>query len=1178
MSLKNSNAVALERRMDLASFFCMIGRHGPAVALAVIAMVSVLAGFIIYRTVRGKRRKATTAAAADSDSKSPEPERDTSVIRSGQEPSPEESYSSVQSTDVSDEDSSDMKEEADQFHSDLKIRHRRAAADTLAAEKKPPPYSSPKSVIQIPDSQHTTSDDTDEMTVVQDSYKVAESFAEEASYYLQCDTYKEMEMEDAGECHQGATDDTIKEVIEEVHDKDRCLKEPELIIDESHEEEGKVFKAEDQEDENVTIDKDVSDEKTRQGEENFLCASSNQLCFEDTPCMSEIVNDDRLQDNKTALEANSVESNLEEPAIHIEDVPVIFIGYGKHEEFEEESHHPDSIDYVNYSSNHFSPEEEKKNEGEKAEEEYVDQQFIPQQDETWSLTSEQEPNLPSSQQDKCHYMIDKVIPPIRDSDWDDDGGLAGEVTDQDADEDHVVAEFDAHPQYSDKQQVQTEQKDENGLLHNQEDGVLAIVADQAKEKMLSSDDNVSCFEECDSSSVVPGPTLHCLNEPVKVDNLDDHLSGVNTDANAQISSTADFLDLSLDSQQPQNKVKDEEIAPSLDKDLDPTIIGSDLPSLKKEIQFGKNETGAVAVLAEENIDLHVPPCYEDQQIDQMVNNEATDKTSVSASPDTVTCDAEIIIGPVMTVSHPHVSCYKDQETIQMTNEGFDKSSAVAGPDSIENVTAYVMGEEMSCPNLPSICQDLKSDHVEINETFDEMRGISATDAVVCDNASISSPVMPEEISRPDMLSFSQDQHSDQMLNNEDFSEFTISAAPVMTEDLDLPMYQTLLPSFKQSELRDNGKDSMLSPGVGEESGISSMTVSPDLQDAVNEFSMSTENMVFPVNDPHTQETTEAQNSLFADDAAISVTNKNTAGMVFAPYPFHLFQQPHSEYTNGTKFESFAANEDMFGHEIEDSYYREMEQFLAQIAASKISLADELKKQTDVKAVVEVVEIKEKREGVSIAKKVETEAEKEKEEDHEKTEISIMEATMDNNEWITDSNYQVLPWMNLSATSSAQDHTKTDQPPTEDRQHSPSLTDASCIDTDTPPSTEVKQTSTLSLVDENTENSKKVVAVQPMPQNVNVTFRIHYLTHSPYQTVAVTGDQQELGNWKEFIPLERAKDGHWATVVSLPAESHVEWKFVVVDKGEVCRWEECGNRLLDTGYGDDMIVHKWWGFL
>ncbi|KAI3361671.1 hypothetical protein L3Q82_002038 [Scortum barcoo] len=111
-----------------------------------------------------------------------------------------------------------------------------------------------------------------------------------------------------------------------------------------------------------------------------------------------------------------------------------------------------------------------------------------------------------------------------------------------------------------------------------------------------------------------------------------------------------------------------------------------------------------------------------------------------------------------------------------------------------------------------------------------------------------------------------------------------------------------------------------------------------------------------------------------------------------------------------------------------------------------------------------------------------------------------------------------------------------------------------------------------------ENNKKVVAVQPMPQNVNVTFRIHYFTQSPYQTVAVTGDQQELGNWKGFIPLERAKDGHWAKVISLPAESHVEWKFVVVDKGEVCRWEECGNRFLDTGCGEDLLVHKWWGLV
>uniref|UniRef100_A0A3P8S2S5 Starch-binding domain-containing protein 1 n=1 Tax=Amphiprion percula TaxID=161767 RepID=A0A3P8S2S5_AMPPE len=124
----------------------------------------------------------------------------------------------------------------------------------------------------------------------------------------------------------------------------------------------------------------------------------------------------------------------------------------------------------------------------------------------------------------------------------------------------------------------------------------------------------------------------------------------------------------------------------------------------------------------------------------------------------------------------------------------------------------------------------------------------------------------------------------------------------------------------------------------------------------------------------------------------------------------------------------------------------------------------------------------------------------------------------------------------------------------------------------------EQTNTVSLLDESLENSKKVVAVQPMPQNVNVIFRIHYHTHSPYQKVAVTGNQQELGNWKEFIPLERAEDGQWSSVVSLPAESHVEWKFVVVDKGDVCRWEECGNRLLDTGSGDDLLVHRWWGIL
>uniref|UniRef100_A0A8C3AB00 Starch-binding domain-containing protein 1 n=1 Tax=Cyclopterus lumpus TaxID=8103 RepID=A0A8C3AB00_CYCLU len=119
---------------------------------------------------------------------------------------------------------------------------------------------------------------------------------------------------------------------------------------------------------------------------------------------------------------------------------------------------------------------------------------------------------------------------------------------------------------------------------------------------------------------------------------------------------------------------------------------------------------------------------------------------------------------------------------------------------------------------------------------------------------------------------------------------------------------------------------------------------------------------------------------------------------------------------------------------------------------------------------------------------------------------------------------------------------------------------------------LQQDGTLSLADES------FVVVQPTAQNVDVTFSVHYVTQSPYQTVAIMGNQQELGNWKGFVPLENAKDGHWVTVVSLPAESYVEWKFVVVDKGEVCRWEECGNRLLDTGSGDELMVHKCWARL
>ncbi|KAK2818943.1 hypothetical protein Q5P01_024504 [Channa striata] len=145
MAQKNGNAVAVERRADLASLFCMIGRHGPAVALAVAAVVSVLAAFLIYRTVRGKRRKAAAGA-----------ERDAPATRPEREPIPEESLGSVESTDVSDEGSSDTKEADDVIPSRPKIRLRRVPAD----ENKPPPRSPSETDIQPPDYKHFTSDDT----------------------------------------------------------------------------------------------------------------------------------------------------------------------------------------------------------------------------------------------------------------------------------------------------------------------------------------------------------------------------------------------------------------------------------------------------------------------------------------------------------------------------------------------------------------------------------------------------------------------------------------------------------------------------------------------------------------------------------------------------------------------------------------------------------------------------------------------------------------------------------------------------------------------------------------------------------------------------------------------------------------------------------------------------------
>nr|XP_009483876.1 PREDICTED: starch-binding domain-containing protein 1 [Pelecanus crispus] len=107
-------------------------------------------------------------------------------------------------------------------------------------------------------------------------------------------------------------------------------------------------------------------------------------------------------------------------------------------------------------------------------------------------------------------------------------------------------------------------------------------------------------------------------------------------------------------------------------------------------------------------------------------------------------------------------------------------------------------------------------------------------------------------------------------------------------------------------------------------------------------------------------------------------------------------------------------------------------------------------------------------------------------------------------------------------------------------------------------------------------AKRVAAVPPMLQNIHVTFRVHYITHSDTQLIGVTGDHECLGQWQSYVPLKYDKDGFWSESISLPADTRVEWKFILVEDGKVRRWEECGNRTLVTEH-EDRIVHQWWGY-
>ncbi|XP_071600244.1 starch-binding domain-containing protein 1 [Heliangelus exortis] len=106
-------------------------------------------------------------------------------------------------------------------------------------------------------------------------------------------------------------------------------------------------------------------------------------------------------------------------------------------------------------------------------------------------------------------------------------------------------------------------------------------------------------------------------------------------------------------------------------------------------------------------------------------------------------------------------------------------------------------------------------------------------------------------------------------------------------------------------------------------------------------------------------------------------------------------------------------------------------------------------------------------------------------------------------------------------------------------------------------------------------AKRVAAVPPMFQNIHVTFRVHYITHSESHQIGITGDHECLGQWHSYVPLKYDKDGFWSGSIALPVDTRVEWKFILVENGKVRRWEECGNRTLVTEH-EDQTVHRWWG--
>ncbi|KAK1803660.1 hypothetical protein P4O66_021056, partial [Electrophorus voltai] len=219
---------------------------------------------------------------------------------------------------------------------------------------------------------------------------------------------------------------------------------------------------------------------------------------------------------------------------------------------------------------------------------------------------------------------------------------------------------------------------------------------------------------------------------------------------------------------------------------------------------------------------------------------------------------------------------------------------------------------------------------------------------------------------------------------------------------------------------------------------------------------------------------------------------------------------------------------------------------------------------------------------------------------DKNEINIMEAIMDSNEWLsTGPETRDLSWpaqtqsnaghgIKTNASSVTSTASNTVSAPTTDVALLNRATTSKSNEEEDQSHEEKMVTPEQAMVgvidddddddDDDDFPNKRVAAVSPMPQLVRVSFRVHYITRFQNQLLAVTGSLRELGEWDSFVPLQRGEGGFWAGTVALPAESHAEWKFILVEDGKIRRWEECANRhLLVTGQeGEEIHLDKSWG--